>query len=232
MRLRGRLKDNKVIPYYTRAELQSEELEGLEICWVDDPVDAFFLQVQGSGRVFLNDTKETIRVAFADQNGYPYKSIGRYLIDQGELTLDRASAQGIKNWIAQHPKRKDEVLNANPSYIFFKEEKIADPYIGPKGALGVPLSEERSLAIDPTFIPLGVPVFINTTEPNSNKPLNRLMMAQDTGGAIRGAVRADFFWGFGKQAGDKAGRMKQQGSIWLLWPKQIKPPFNITGSTQ
>jgi membrane-bound lytic murein transglycosylase A len=220
LRLRGRLVGNKVIPYPNRAELlTSENLAGQEICWVDDPVGAFFLQVQGSGRVYFADTNETVRLAYADQNGRPYKSIGRYLVDQGELKLEQASAQGIKNWITKNPSRADEVLNANPSYVFFREEKITDPRIGPKGALGVPLSEQRSIAIDPKFIPLGAPIFINTTEPNSTVPLRRLMMAQDTGGAIRGAVRADFFWGFGDAAGEQAGRMKQQGMLWILWPK-------------
>lgn len=220
MRLRGRVVGNKVIPYSSRAELlQSDLLSGQEICWVDDSVDAFFLQVQGSGRVFFADTNETVRLAYSDQNGRPYKSIGRYLVDKGELKLEQASAQGIKNWIAKNPSRKEEVLNANPSYVFFREEKITDPNEGPKGALGVPLSEKRSVAIDPKFIPLGVPVFINTTEPNSEVPLKRLMMAQDTGGAIRGAVRADFFWGFGAQAGEMAGRMKQRGMLWVLWPR-------------
>lgn len=220
MRLRGRLVGNKVVPYPARAELlQANVLAGQEIVWVDDPVDAFFLQIQGSGRVFLADTNETVRLAYADQNGRPYKSIGRYLIDKGELKLEQASAQGIKNWIAKNPSRKEEVFNANPSYVFFKEETISDPNQGPKGALGAPLSEKRSVAIDPKFIPLGVPVFISTTEPNSTVPLKRLMMAQDTGGAIRGAVRADFFWGFGAQAGELAGRMKQSGMLWILWPK-------------
>ncbi len=220
MRLRGRVVGNKVVPYPTRAELLSSGvLAGKEICWVDDSVDAFFLQVQGSGRIQLAENNETIRLAYADQNGQPYKSIGRYLVDKGELKLDQASAQGIKNWIALNQSRENEVLNANPSYVFFKEEKLTDPNLGPKGALGVALSEQRSLAIDNQFLPLGVPVFINTSEPNTDVPIRRLMMAQDTGGAIRGAVRADFFWGFGRQAGEMAGRMKQHGMLWLLWPK-------------
>lgn len=220
MRLRGYVVGNKVLPYPDRAELlASGNLKGKEICWVDDSIDAFFLQVQGSGRVHFADTKETIRVAYADQNGQPYKSIGRYLVDKGELTLDQASAQGIRSWIQQHPSRESEVLNANPSFVFFKEQKLSDPKRGPDGALGVALTERRSIAVDPRFVPLGVPVFLNFTLPNSELPVQRLMMAQDTGGAIRGAVRADFFWGFGKEAGDMAGRMKQRGSLWLLWPK-------------
>lgn len=226
MRLRGRVIGNKVEPYPSRAELlKTGVLKGKEICWVDDSVDAFFLQVQGSGRIYFADTKQTIRLAYADQNGQPYKSIGRYLVDKGELKLEQASAQGIKNWIAGHPTREDEVLNANPSYVFFKEEKLIDPNQGPKGALGVSLIEKRSVAIDAQFLPLGAPVFINTTEPNSDVPIQRLMMAQDTGGAIRGAVRADFFWGFGTQAGEMAGRMKQRGMLWVLWPKTASAPL-------
>jgi membrane-bound lytic murein transglycosylase A len=220
LRLRGRLVGNKVLPYPNRAELdKSGALAGKEILWVDDPVDAFFLQVQGSGRVQLNDGSSVVRVAYADQNGYPYKSIGRYLVDKGELTLAQASAQGIKAWLAANPGRQQELLNANPSYVFFKEEKVVDPSKGPKGAQGVPLTPLRSIAVDPQFVPLGTPVFLATTQPNNNVPLQQLVMAQDTGGAIKGAVRADFFWGFGNEAGDKAGKMKQRGMMWLLLPK-------------
>ena len=220
MRLRGRLVGNKVVAYPSRAEMaQSNSLAGKEILWVDDPIEAFFLQVQGSGRVQLMDGKETVRVAYADQNGQPYKSIGRYLVDKGEMTLDQASAQSIKAWVIANPTRQQELLNANPSYVFFKEEKIADPSVGPKGAMGVPLTPQRSIAIDPQYIPMGAPVFLSTTQPNSNVVLQRLMMAQDTGGAIKNAVRADFFWGFGAQAGEQAGRMKQRGTMWVLLPK-------------
>ena len=220
MRLRGRLTGNKVVPYFTRAEMmQSNTLSGKELLWVDDAIEAFFLQVQGSGRVQLADTQETVRVAYADQNGFPYKSIGRYLVDKGEMTLEQASAQSIKAWYIAHPERRDELLNANPSYVFFKEEKIADPAKGPKGSLGVPLTPQRSIAVDTQFIPLGVPVFLATTQPGSDIPLQRLVMAQDTGGAIRSPVQADFFWGFGGDAPEKAGKMKQRGMMWVLLPK-------------
>ncbi|WP_246464699.1 murein transglycosylase A [Undibacterium seohonense] len=225
MRLRGRLVGNKVVPYASRAEILPF-LAGKELVWVDDPIDAFFLQIQGSGRVQLNETGEVVRVAYADQNGHPYKSIGRYLVDKGELTLDQASAQGIKAWIAKNLARQEELLNANPSVVFFKEEKLLDPSIGPKGALGVPLVPQRSIAVDPTQLPLGAPVFLSTTMPLSSNPLQRLMMAQDTGGAIRGAVRADFFWGFGREPGELAGRMKQRGSMWLLLPKTFETKNN------
>jgi membrane-bound lytic murein transglycosylase A len=221
MRLRGRVVGNKVVPYPDRAEMMKGNLlKGRELLWVDDPIEAFFLQVQGSGRVQLVDTKETVRLAYADQNGQPYRSIGRYLVEQGEMTLDQASAQSIKAWYAANPARRQELLNANPSYVFFREEKLSEPILGPKGALGVPLTPQRSIAVDPQFIPLGAPVFISTTEPNSNAPIQRLMMAQDTGGAIKGAVRADYFWGFGALAGEKAGKMKQRGMLWVMLPKR------------
>lgn len=218
MRLRGRLVGNKVVPYASRAEILPAVM-GNELLWVNDATEAFFLQIQGSGRVYLSESNETVRLAYADQNGHPYKSIGRYLIDKGELKLEQASAQGIKEWIYKNPSRQDELLNANPSVVFFKEEKIINPSIGPKGALGVPLTGQRSIAIDPQHLPLGVPVFLSTTEPNSSTPLQKLVMAQDTGGAIRGAIRADFFWGFGSAAGELAGKMKQKGAMWMLLPK-------------
>lgn len=218
MRLRGRLVGNKVVPYASRAEILPA-VKGSELLWVDDAIDAFFLQIQGSGRVYLAESDETVRLAYADQNGHPYKSIGRYLIDKGELKLEHASAQGIKEWLNNNPARQDELLNANPSVVFFKEEKIVNPAIGPKGALGVPLTGQRSIAIDPQHLPLGVPVFLSTTQPNSSALLQKLVMAQDTGGAIRGAIRADFFWGFGSAAGELAGRMKQKGAMWILLPK-------------
>jgi membrane-bound lytic murein transglycosylase A len=221
MRLRGRLVGKKLVPYATRAEIERADA-GKELLWVDDPVESFFLQVQGSGRVQLTDSQETVRVAYADQNGHPYKSIGRYLVDKGELTFEQASAQGIKAWIAGHPTRMQELFNVNPSYVFFKEERLPDPKVGPKGALGVPLTPQRSVAIDASQLPLGAPMFLSTTQPNSDIPLQRLVMAQDTGGAIRGAIRVDYFFGFGTEASENAGRMKQRGNVWVLLPKQ--PP--------
>jgi membrane-bound lytic murein transglycosylase A len=218
MRLRGRLVGRTVVPYGTRAEIERARIPGKELVWVDDPVEAFFLEVQGSGRVQLDDG-ETVRIAYADQNGHPYKAIGRWLIDQHELAPGEATAQGIKTWIAAHPERRQELLDVNPSYVFFREERLLDPSVGPKGALGVPLTPARSVAVDPSFLPLGAPLFLATTEPAGDAPLQRLVMAQDTGGAIKGAVRADFFFGFGEQAADNAGRMKQRGQIWALLPR-------------
>ncbi|MCC2958405.1 MltA domain-containing protein [Massilia sp. IC2-477] len=218
MRLRGRLSGKTVVPYSSRAEIARAPLSGKELLWVNDPVEAFFLEVQGSGRVQF-ENGETVRVAYADQNGHPYKTIGRWLVEQGELTAEQATAQGIRAWIAANPGRRQELFNVNPSYIFFREEKLPDPSLGPKGALGVPLTPGRSVAIDPSFIPLGAPLFLATTEAASEVPMQRLMMAQDTGGAIRGAVRADFFYGFGPDAMDRAGKMKQRGQVWVLLPR-------------
>jgi len=195
---------------------------GKEIVYVDDAVEAFFLQIQGSGRVRL-ESGEELRIGYADQNGHPYQSIGRYLVEQGELKLGEASLQGIQAWARANPGRVVELLNQNPSYVFFRELPPADT--GPIGSLGVPLTAERSLAVDPRFVPLGAPVYLATTRPNSELPLERLMIAQDTGGAIRGPVRADFFWGTGEDAGLLAGRMRQQGRMWVLLPRGMPVPL-------
>lgn len=222
MRLRGRLQGRKLVPYYTRAEwAQQEEARfGGALLWIDDPLDLFFMQIQGSGQVVLDDGAR-IRVSYADQNGHPFKSIGRWLIEQGEIKLEQASMQGIKAWARANPKRLQEMLNANPSLVFFRELPVEGS--GPPGALGVPLTPERSIAIDPRIVTLGAPVFLATTWPNDSKPLQRLMLAQDTGGAIRGAVRADFYWGSGVEAGSLAGKMRQRGSMWVLMPKSYSP---------
>lgn len=218
-RVRGRLEGKKILPYWSRAEIvaRGDKVPARTLLYVDDPIELFFLQVQGSGRVGLPDGT-TVRLNYADQNGYPYQSIGRVLVDRGELKLEEASMQGIQAWARANPGRLDELLNSNPSYVFFREAPNSAG--GPVGALGVPLSAERSIAVDPRSVPLGVPVFLATTRPNSTKPLNRLMLAQDTGSAIKGAVRADFFWGFGKEAGEQAGRMKQAGRMWVLLPPE------------
>lgn len=221
-RVRGRLVGNKVVPYYTRAEITAREdhYPGRPLFWVDDAVELFFLQVQGSGRIKLPDGS-LARVNYADQNGHPYQSIGRLLVERGELKLEEASMQGIQAWARANPAKLPGLLNSNPSYVFFRETAHSND--GPVGALGVPLTPERSIAIDPRAVPLGAPVFLATTRPNSTQALNRLMLAQDTGGAIKGAVRADLFWGFGREAGEQAGRMKQSGRMWILWPADSAP---------
>ncbi|HYH42574.1 MAG TPA: MltA domain-containing protein, partial [Burkholderiales bacterium] len=228
MRLRGRLEGRRLVPYPDRAQIESGQAapRGKEIAWVDDAIDLFFLQIQGSGRIVL-DTGETLRVGYADQNGRPYRSIGRVLVDRGELTLDQASMQSIKAWARKRPAELNDLLNSNASYVFFRELPAGTN--GPPGALGVPLTARRSIAVDPRHVPLGAPVFIATTWPNNPKPLNRLMLAQDTGGAIRGAVRADFFWGYGDAAGTEAGRMKQRLRMWVLLPVGHPVPGSAPG---
>ena len=222
MRLRGRLQGKRVLPYYSRAEIENgtAALKGREIVWVENEIELFFLQIQGSGKIQL-ESGETIRVGYADQNGYPYKSVGKLLVERGELTLDKASMQGIQDWGVRNPGKLTELLNQNASYVFFRESPESSN--GPIGALGVPLTARRSIAVDPRAIPLGAPVFLSTTWPNNPKPLNQLMLAQDTGGAIKGSVRADFFWGFGKEAGQYAGSMRQKGKLWVLLPRTYTP---------
>ena len=223
MRLRGRLEGRRLVPYWTRAEIESRAAFAAPVlAWVEDPVELFFLQIQGSGQIALAGG-ERLRLGYADQNGHPYRSIGRVLIEQRELTLEQASMQGIKAWAAANPQKLRAVLDANPSYVFFRETP-AGAAAGPVGTLGVPLTAGYSLAIDPRHVPLGAPVFLATTWPGSTRPLERLTAAQDTGGAIRGAVRADLFWGSGDEAGALAGSMRQQGRLWILWPKHEGPP--------
>ncbi len=216
-RLRGRLVGNKLVPYLDRSEIEgvNEPLKGLEIAWVDNAVDLFFLQIQGSGQIQFADGSR-IRIGYAEQNGHPFRALGGLLIRRGEIRAERASMQGIKAWAERNPTKVQQYMNGNPSYVFFKE--IPATGSGPLGTLGVPLTSERSIAVDPRVIPLGVPVFLSTTFPSTKQPLNRLMVAQDTGGAIAGAVRVDFFWGFGDEAGATAGRMKQKGQMWVLLP--------------
>lgn len=225
MRLRGRLEGKRVVPYYSRAEIARgiAPVAGKEILWVDDPIEAFFLQVQGSGRVQLQ-SGETLRIGYADQNGQPFQSIGRFLVDRGELKLGETSMQSIKTWAAANPQRVEDLLDQNPSFVFFRELPLADAATGPIGAQGVPLTAGRSIAIDRRYIDLGTPVFLATTYPASTTPLTRLVLAQDSGGAIRNPVRADFFWGSGAEAGALAGRTRQQGRMWALLPKGMKPP--------
>jgi membrane-bound lytic murein transglycosylase A len=220
-RVRGRLDGNRVVPYYTRGELPTDAaLQGKEIVWVNSALDAFMLEIQGSGRVQLPNG-EVIRLQYADQNGQPFRSIGRFLVEKGELTIEQATMPGIRAWLVAHPERLQEVLNANPSVVFFAEAPLGDPNTGPKGAQGIPLTPGRSIAVDPAIVPLGAPVFLSTTRPASDAPLQRLVIAQDTGGAINGAPRADFFWGTGPEAAELAGKMRQTGSMWLLWPRGV-----------
>jgi len=213
--LRGRVEGRRVVPYFSRAEIDNGKklLAGNELVWVDDPVALFFLQVQGSGRIRLRDG-EMLRVGYADQNGHPYQSIGSRLIAMGALKREDVNLETIKEWLRSHPDEAEGVLNTNPSYIFFG---LRDPTLpGPLGSLNVPLTPERSAAVDPSYIPFGTPLWIDTTSPIDGQPYRRLLMAQDTGGAIKGPVRIDIFFGFGAQAERLAGNMKQPGRVYAL----------------
>ncbi|HEV2703756.1 MAG TPA: murein transglycosylase A [Steroidobacteraceae bacterium] len=220
-RVRGRLVGRTVVPYFPRAQLAGDAaLQGHEIVWLDNALDGFLLEVQGSGRIQLDDGT-VIRLGYADQNGQPYRSIGRYLVAQGALSVEQADIPGIRAWLAAHPERLREVLDANPSVVFFQELPLGDPTLGPRGAQGVALTPGRSIAVDPAYIPLGTPVFLAT----SGEPLlQRLVLAQDTGGAISGAPRADYFCGTGEAAAATAGMLRAQASLWLLWPRNLPPP--------
>ena len=222
MRLRGRLEGRRLVPYWSRAEIEARNnaLPAPIIAWTNDPVELFFLQIQGSGQIRLPDG-ERMRVGYADQNGHPFRSLGRYLVERGEMTLDQASMQNIKAWAAANPHKLREALNVNPSYVFFREVKGLE---GPIGAANVPLTAGYSLAIDRRFVPLGAPVYLATNYPLSEERLERLMAAQDTGGAIRGVVRGDFYWGSGPEAGAQAGRMRNQVKMWLFWPRGLPLP--------
>jgi len=207
-------------PGPSRAELiNSGLLKGSEIAWVQDPVAAAFMQIQGSGKIRLQDGR-MLRLGYAGTNEQPFKSFAQWLLDRKEITRGEASMQGISQWAKRNPDRVNEMLNANPRFVFFKElpgNVSAD--LGPTGALNVPLTTERSIAIDLQAMPLGAPVFLATTKPLSDQVLQKLVMAQDTGKAIVGGVRADYYWGSGDAAGEMAGRMKQNGKMWVLLPR-------------
>lgn len=251
-RIAGRVRGGKLEPYADRSDIEGGALagRGLEIVWVDDPVDAFFLQIQGSGRVTLEDGT-VLRVGYAAQNGHPYTAIGRELVERGEMALEEVSMQSIRRWLEEHPEEAAEVMGANASYVFFR--KLSGP--GPLGSLGVALTPERSLAVDPRFLPMGAPLWLAAAMPDlqameamaaaeasgvggaaeveeepteeapavPERPLRRLVVAQDTGGAIRGPVRGDVFWGPGDRAAEIAGLMKHAGRLWLLLPRGVEP---------
>lgn len=219
-------------PWLTRREMETQRgaqrlLASHTIAWLADPLDALVLQIQGSGRLQIAEADgrlSTVRLGFAGHNGHPYRSVGRWLIDQGELPADGVSWPAIKAWAQANPARLEEMLWVNPRMVFFREEPLPDPSVGPRGAMGVPLTPRRSIAVDPRSVPYGSWVWIDTTEPLSSTPLQRLVTAQDTGSAITGAVRADFFWGWGDEAEQQAGRMKQPLRLWVLWPRGVAPP--------
>ena len=212
-------------PWYTRQEIDTlpdvgAQLRGREIAYIADPIDALMVQIQGSARVRIteaNGSQRFVRLAFAGTNDQPYRSAGTWLLQQGAVR--DASWAGIKAWAAQNPQRLNELLWSNPRYVFFREEALTDvdAAAGPRGAQGVPLTPGRSIAVDKDAIPYGTPVWLASSGPVAN--LQRLVFAQDTGSAIVGAVRADYFTGWGPEAGDVAGRMKQPLRMWVLWPR-------------
>jgi membrane-bound lytic murein transglycosylase A len=215
-------------PYWTRQQLETLataklSLRGHEIAYVASPLDLLILQIQGSGRLRVSEpdgSQRTVRIAYAGHNEQPYRSVGRWLIEQGELRADAASWPAIRDWGQRAgPQRLNEMLWSNPRVVFFREEPLVDEASGPRGAQGVPLTAGRSVAVDPSAVPYGTPLWLDTTEPLSATPLRRLVMAQDTGGAITGAVRIDYFWGTGEAAEQQAGRMKQPLRVWALWPR-------------
>jgi membrane-bound lytic murein transglycosylase A len=232
------------VPWYTRAQIDllpaaRQALHGREVAWVQDPLDALVLQIQGSGRVMFrgrDGTQQLARMAYAAHNGQPYQSVARWLVERNAFTLEQASWPAIRDWARANPQRVKEMLHANPRYVFFREEPLPDPAVGPLGAQGVPLTPGRSIAVDKDSIPYGTPVWIASTEPPAGpallrpgaasgvppvpRPLQRLVVAQDTGAAITGAVRADYFWGWGPGADLLAGRMKQPVRMWALWPRK------------
>ncbi len=216
-RLRGKLVGNKVVPYDTREKFDSKEHKDIKvICYVDSKVDRFMLEIQGSGRAKLRDGN-MINIGYAGQNGRPYYPIGRKLIQDGEIKKEDMSLQAIKKWCDENQSKVDDLLNLNQSKVFFyKSSKRAT------GSLGVELVAKRNLAVDRKYIPLGFPVFINTTNPITKDKINQLMVAADTGGAIKGDIRADFFWGSGEEAKINAGKMAQNGRLIILIPKEKK----------
>ena len=234
-RYRGRLNSNRVVPYYSRAEIGNGKRppDAAVLAWIDDPVALFFLEIQGSGRIRLPDGK-MLRVGYADQNGHPYVAIGRTLVESGALKLEEATMPAIRAWLSANPDKAQAVLNSNPSYVFFAVREPDSP--GPVGALNVPLLPERSIAVDPGFIPLGSPVWFDTSlvasagpcardtcascpSPDCGLiPYRRLVFAQDTGGAIRGPARADLFLGFGENAERVAGALRSRGKLYVLLP--------------
>jgi peptidoglycan lytic transglycosylase A len=225
-RIVGKVTDGRLIPYPARAEIEGAGPgAAAPILFVDDPIDAFFLQIQGSGRVVLDDGT-VVRAAYAAQNGRPYTPIGAILIQRGELSRDAVSMQSIRAWLLAHPDEAPQLMNANASYVFFTEQPIGDPSLGALGTQGVPLTPEASLAVDLTVHALGVPVWLETTAPDPDstkpdRPFQRLLVMQDSGGAIRGPVRGDVYWGYSPDAGSIAGRMRSEGRMTVLLPRGV-----------
>lgn len=218
--------DGQLVPYPTRGEIAKGALanHGLELFWVDDPVAAYFLEVQGSGQVRLRDGS-VVRIGYAAQNGHPYRAIGKDLVEMGALPKGGVSLQSIRDWLAAHPEQTQDILDRNPSYVFFRVLPQSADAPGPLGAEEAALTPGRSLAVDRHFLPLGAPLWLDTTAPShdGSRPLRRLVVAQDTGGAINGPVRGDFFWGAGTDAEFAAGHMQSRGRYYILLPRSLTP---------
>ncbi len=214
-KLRGRLVGKKVIPYYSRSEINAGMLKDKPLCYLKSDVDRFFLQVQGSGRVLL-ENNETMFVGYDGQNGHPYRSIGKAFVESGAISQEEISLQSIRRWLDEHPNEAKGVLESNPSFVFFGKRNRAA-----SGSLGIELTAMRSVAVDRSKIPLGYPLFLSAMNPVIEKPINRVVFAQDTGGAIKGQVRADLFCGFGKEAEALAGKLQSPLQLYLLVPKDI-----------
>jgi len=210
-RLRGKIVGNKLIPYDTRKESSSKHVPAEIICYTDSKIDLFFLEIQGSGRVKLRDGK-SIFIGYDNQNGHRYRAIGKYLVKIGALKLKDVSLQTIRAWLDKNPSRVDEVLNYNKSVVYFKQRKASA-----SGALGLCLTAKRSIAVDRSFIPLGSMLYLNADI--KDKQVSKIVLAQDTGGAIKGAIRADMFLGFGTDAMRTAGELKSTLKLWILLPK-------------
>ncbi|HEY3777352.1 MAG TPA: MltA domain-containing protein [Rhizomicrobium sp.] len=226
VRLEGRLVGNRLVPYAARAEIDAKGLNDAPVLlYAADPISVFFLHIQGSGRALLDDGS-MLRLAYAGQNGRPYTPIGRTLIEERALDRQHLSMQAIRDWLQRNPARAREIMESDQSFVFFRELPIGDPALGSPGSEGVPLTPEASLAVDSSIHPFAVPMFIATTAPGPNlsepdRRFARLLIAQDTGGAIKGPLRADIFWGFGADAESVAGRMKSQGTFFVLLPKSL-----------
>ncbi len=214
-KLRGRLQGKKVVPYYSRAEINAGKLKERPLCYMKSDVDRFFLQVQGSGRIVLSKT-ETIFVGYDGQNGHPYRSIGKALVASGAIPQEQISLQSIRKYLDENLSRSKAVLESNPSFVFFGKRECAA-----SGASGMVLTPMRSVAVDRSKIPLGYPLFLQAIAPITHKPLDALVFAQDTGGAIKGQVRADLFCGFGAEAEALAGELKSPLNLYILLPNNF-----------
>lgn len=223
LRLRGKLEGRRLIPYDDRkAIVQRKDLDKYALGWSDDPVAVFFLQIQGSGRL-ETDTGDVLRVGYDDQNGHPYKAVGSWLVKKGYLKKHQLSMQNIQKWAKENPSEVNTLLDQNPSFVFFKERVVKNQNEGPVGAQGLPLTSQGSVAVDRKHVPLGTPLIVQVSQDNPPLNFTRPVVAQDTGGAIRGPLRFDFFWGFGDSAGAQAGRQKSDVTAWLLLPKGVSP---------